>query len=105
MGKIEKIVIAVVAVSIICCFSVLIWENHKDKIVVSSESAGMAQTAQFLPSIVASASTTQITTDKGTFLVDGTFQLIKGDELSIEKRASGKRYMCDHRNGICNKLE
>src|SRR5271157_3624034 len=105
MGKIDKILIAGVAAAVLTLIVWTVWDNHRDKIVVSIQSAGTAQTAQFFRSFVVSASTTQIVTDKGTFLADGTFQLIKGDELFIEKRASGKRYICDHNNGTCNELE
>jgi len=104
MGKIERIVIAGVVVTVLFLIAWTVWGNHRDKIVVSSESAGIAQAAQFFRSFVVSASTTQIVTDKGTFLVVGTFQLIKGDVLYIEKHASGKRYICDHKNGTCNEL-
>ncbi len=83
----------------------LIIDAHMDKKVVSRESIGIAQTAQFFPSAIRNASTTQITTDKGTFLVDGSFQLIKGDQLFIEKRASGKSYLCDGKTGDCYMMD
>ncbi len=105
MVKKDKIVIAVVAVFVILSYVAVAWEKHRDKIFFSSESAGIAQTAQFLPAGFLDNTKTQITTDKGTFLADGTFQLIKGDELFIEKRVSGKHYICDHKNSTCNKLD
>lgn len=80
------------------------WENHGNKIVVSTESGGIAQAAQFISGSFMDADRTQITTDKGTFVAIGTFQLIKGDEIYIENRASGERYICGRRNGACNKL-
>ncbi len=101
MEKIEKIGVAAVAVLVILSYVAIAWENHRDKIFISSESAGIAQSAQFLPPGFLDNTKTQITTDKGVFLADGTFQLIKGDELFIEKRASGKHYICDHKNSTC----
>lgn len=104
MGKTEKSVIAGLAGIVLFLIVWTGWDNHRDKIVISSEPAGIAQTAQFHPSAIRGADTTQITTDKGTFLVIGTFQLIKGAELVFEKRASGNRYLCDHKSGFCNRL-
>src|SRR5208283_3320826 len=101
MKIIETLVIAFVAVIVILSYVALARDKHRDKIVVSSESAGIAQTAQFLPAGFLENTKTQITTDKGTFLADGTFQLIRGDELFIEKRASGKHFICDHKNSTC----
>jgi len=105
MKIIAKIGIAAVSVMVIYCYAVFFWDIHENKIVVSSESAGIAQTAQFLPAGFWDNTKTQITTDKGTFLADGTFQLMKGVELFIEKRASGRRYLCDLKNDTCKKLD
>jgi hypothetical protein len=105
MQKLKRIVIAVPATIVIISIAVIVWENHRDKIVISRESAGIAETAKFLPGGFWDEPKTKITTDKGTFLVDGTFQLFKGDELFIDKCASGRRCICDHKNNRCKKFE
>lgn len=105
MGKTEKRVLAGVMVIGLVIAVWLIWQGRRDKTIISSESVGIAQTAQFMPSVLRNGSRTQITTDKGTFLAIGTFQLIKGNELFIEKRASGKRYVCDYKDSGCIALQ
>jgi len=105
MNKLKRIAITVLATIVIISIAVIVWENHRDKIVISSEPAGIAETAKFLPGGFWDEPKTQITTDKGTFLADGTFQLFKGDELFIDKCASGRLYICDHNNSRCNKFE
>lgn len=105
MEKSTRIVIAFVIVAVMSLIAYSVWEKQRDKKIVSSVSVGIAQTARFFPLVIRGASTTQITTDKGMFLVNGSFQLIKGDELFIEKRASGRSYVCDYKIGECNVLE
>ena len=105
MSKTEKSLIAGGIVIIIISIASIVWQSQRDKTVISTEPAGIAQTAQFMPSIFRNGSTTEIITDKGTFLANGTFQLIKGDELYIEKRESGKRFICGHKNCTCKELE
>jgi hypothetical protein len=83
----------------------LIIDAHRDKKVVSIEPMGKGQSAQFMQGSFMRRSATQITSDKGVFIVEGAFQLVRGNELFLEKRASGKSYICDHKTSDCNMVE
>lgn len=72
--------------------------------VAELQSVGRAVSIGFTGGGMVSGDKTQVSTSKGMFVVHGTFQLIKGNEIVIEERESGSRYLCDHSQDICSKL-
>lgn len=70
--------------------------------VISSEDIGRLQSARFIERLVRSE--TEIETEKGIFLVRGTFVARKGHPLVLERREDGARVLCDAVEKICGRL-
>lgn len=70
--------------------------------VISSEDIGRLQSARFIERLVHSE--TEIETEKGIFLVRGTFVARKGHPLVLEQREDGARILCDPMEKICARM-
>lgn len=70
--------------------------------VISSENIGRLQSAHFIERFIHSE--TEIETEKGIFLVRGTFPARKGHPLALEQREDGARILCDTVEKICRRL-
>jgi hypothetical protein len=70
--------------------------------VISSEDIGELQSARFIERLVHRK--TEIETEKGIFLVRGTFVARKGHPLVLEQREDGARVLCDAVEKICGRL-
>jgi len=70
--------------------------------VVTTSPAGLSISARFIEATFNSS--TEIITDEGAYLVNGVFQLSKGNPLIIEDRKSGDRYLCDKQKDACRHL-
>ena len=70
--------------------------------LVASEDAGQLQVAHFVDRVIQRR--TIIETDRGSFLVCGTFPAIKNHALVLERRQDGNRMLCDPAEKICSRL-
>lgn len=70
--------------------------------VISSEDIGRLQSVRFIERLIHSE--TEIETEKGIFLVRGTFVARKGHPLVLEHREDGVRVLCDVVEKICGRL-
>lgn len=83
-------------------YLVALSDNVPATAVVSSEEVGRLQSAHFIERLVHSE--TEIETEKGVFLVRGTFPARKGHLLVLEQREDGARVLCDVAEKVCGRL-
>lgn len=70
--------------------------------IVASEDAGRLRTAHFIDQLIRHE--TIVDTEKGSFVVCGTFPAITGHALVLERRRDGNRMLCDPAEKICARL-
>ena len=70
--------------------------------VVTTEDVGTLQSAHFIDQLIRHE--TIIDTEKGSFVVCGTFPVIKNHALVLERRQDGARLLCDPAEKICVRL-
>ena len=70
--------------------------------VVASEDVGRLRTVHFIDQFIRHE--TIIDTEKGSFLVCGTFPVIKNHALTLERREDGARMLCDPAEKTCARL-
>lgn len=77
-------------------------EERISAVAVTSEDNGRLQSARFIGRFVRRE--TQVETEKGVFLVRGTFPALKGHALVLERREDEVRMLCDSVQKICGRL-
>ncbi|MCG5495554.1 hypothetical protein [Ectothiorhodospira variabilis] len=109
VGTVEKVaalsLFSVVAIGLLgaavyAMFSVL----SSQLAVVNEQEVGEVINATFDRDNSNKTSSAIVETTEGIFVVDGAFQLIKGNELTIRTRGSGSRYLCDPAQDYCARL-
>ena len=80
-----------------------LWDRYQYKEVVSVKAAGRIIGASYQnPSF--NVPTSAITTEQGTFLLNGVMQGVKGHRVRQETRANGSLALCNEETGVCKKI-
>lgn len=90
-------------VAAVCCafwFAYQRWAGE----VATTMPIGSIVSAQFISESWSSLARTQVNTDRGTFLVDGTFHALTGTPLTLETRKNDRRFLCGGEPRICKKM-
>lgn len=81
-------------------FSIVFSESPK---VIDSQNIGVGLEMRSHQKWYGTAS--EIVTDKGTFIVEGNFTLIKNNPLVLETLDSGKQRVCDNKINKCASIK
>lgn len=82
-------------------FTWVITPDKPSPAVVSETDAGRVLQAGFAHTFFPIETRTTVETDKGSFLVSGSFVALKDHALTLETRANGFRMLCDRVEKLC----
>lgn len=80
------------------------WDAYRYAQVKSMEDVGSIASAAYQNSGFFSPATSAITTENGTFVVEGILKGVKGHRMRIEYRGNGSRALCDLDADICKRM-
>jgi len=100
-NKWKILVLFVVGIMFMCGYGI-----YRSKHFSSEKPAGVAANAQFHPATgFLGESSTTVDTDRGVYLVEGTFQTIKGHTLVIQTNWNGQQFLSDKEIGLSRQLK
>jgi len=103
-NRFALVMVLVVLLIFAFVMGVLIWEITPDQpspVVVSETDAGHVLQASFTQIYFPRGTDTMVETDRGSFLVSGTFTALKGHALVLEQRENGFHMLCDRAEKRC----
>ena len=77
-------------------------EDNRPETIIATTDAGFAISADFIDGLTHNK--TRVETDRGVYLVTGTFQITKGQQLVLQEQRSGHRLLCEKGGQNCNYL-